>query len=550
MSSKTNPKKCLIIVAAFLIASCGQASADFTFSRPTNLGPPIWSPGHDPQGCCFSRDGLELYFSSTRPGGYGSWDIWVATRETVDAPWGEPVNLGPNVNGGAQEVTPAISPDGLELYFTLYHTYKIRVCSRTSKDAPWSKPEILGPPVGGHQDRYPKVSSDGLSLYFASRRPGGYGGEDIWVSTRATTSDPWSEPVNLGPNVNTGSGEVGTSISADGLTLFFDSDRPGGYGDVDIWVTTRPTTDAEWGPPVNYPSLNRSLQDFAPAISPDGSVLYFDSPLAMWQSSITPIVDLNGDGKVDFKDFRKLAQYWGQDEPSCDIGPTPLGDGVVDIQDLIVFSEYLLKEFQPVAHWELDESEGDIAYDSIDVNDGICYGEPLWQPAGGKVDGALQFDGIDDYISTPFVLNPAKGSLSVFAWIKGGAPGQVMISQRDVGRDPGNIWLLADASYGKLMTRLMHPPFSPLVSESVIADDQWHHVGLVFDFIALHRYLYVDGTEVAKDSDFVGGVGSDGGLYIGADKTLDATSFFSGLIDDVRVYSNVLSAEEIAALEQ
>ena len=60
----------------------------------------------------------------------------------------------------------------------------------------------------------------------------------------------------------------------------------------------------------------------------------------------------------------------------------------------------------------------------------------------------------------------------------------------------------------------------------------------------------MDGIKVAKDSDFVASVGSDGGLYIGADKTLDAASFFSGLIDDVRIYNNVLSAEEIAALAQ
>jgi len=58
------------------------------------------------------------------------------------------------------------------------------------------------------------------------------------------------------------------------------------------------------------------------------------------------------------------------------------------------------------------------------------------------------------------------------------------------------------------------------------------------------------GIEVAKDSDYVAGVGSDGGLYIGVDKTLDAASFFSGLIDDVRIYNNVLSAEDIAALSQ
>ena len=134
--------------------------------------------------------------------------------------------------------------------------------------------------------------------------------------------------------------------------------------------------------------------------------------------------------------------------------------------------------------------------------------------------------------------------------MKGGAPGQVMISQRDAGRDPGNTWLLADASYGRLMTRLMHPPFDPLMSESVITDGQWHHVGLVYDYIGLCRYLYVDGAMVAQDDSFVGGGGSEGGLYIGAGESLVPSSFFSGLIDDVRIYNNVLTADEIEALAQ
>ena len=218
----------------------------------------------------------------------------------------------------------------------------------------------------------------------------------------------------------------------------------------------------------------------------------------------------------------------------------PWGDGIVDVQDLIVLAEHLFEDYRLVAHWTLDEDAGNTAYDSAGKYDATLRGGPSWQTGGGKVGGALQFDGVDDYVSTPFILNPAKGSFSVSAWIKGGAPGQVIVSQRDLGRDQGDTWLLVDASYGRLMTRLMHPPFPPLVSESVITDDQWHHVCLVFDLIALHRYLYVDGIEVAKDSDLVAGVGSDGGLTIGADKTLDAASFFSGLIDDIRIYNRAV----------
>jgi hypothetical protein len=264
-----------------------------------------------------------------------------------------------------------------------------------------------------------------------------------------------------------------------------------------------------------------------------------------WQASILPVVDLNGDGKVDLKDLRKLAQYWGQNEPSCDIAPPPFGDGIVDEKDLNLLAEYLLKEVQPVAHWKLDETKGTTARDSIGNRDGTLHGNPAWQPAGGAAGGALQFDGVDDYVSTPFILDPSKGSFSVFAWVKSSARGQVIISQND---GTGTRWLWTDPSYGRLITWLMQPPFDPLMSGSTITDGQWHHVGLVYDFEGLRRYLYVDGAEAAKDTDAVGGVGSNGGLYFGAEKTLGAGTFFSGLIDDVRIYDEVLSAEEVAEL--
>jgi len=535
-------KKTILFMVFALIVVTNNAKADFTFGEPTNLGPPIWSPGYDPQGCCFSHDGLELYFASTaRPGGYGSWDIWVATRETADAPWGEPVNLGPNVNSSEQEVTPAISPDGLELYFSLYHSYKIQVCKRPSKDAPWSNPEVLGPPIGDHPVRYPKVSPDGLSLYFASRRPGGYGLEDIWVSTRATTSDPWSEPINLGPNVNTRFIEVGSSISSDGLCLLFDSNRTGGYGSVDIWVATRTTTDAEWGPAVNYPSLNvfnrfpedsPAIQNFAPAISPDGSVLYFDTPHTLWQSSITPVVDLNGDGIVDAGDMCVMVDHWGTDNSLCDIGPMPWGDGVVDVQDLIVLAEHLFEGL--VAYWKLDETEGIFAADSTGDNDAVVLGGIEWQPSGGQINGALKLDGVSGYAIADFVLNPANGPFSIFVWIKGGVPGQAIISQQIVAN-----WLATDEN-GNLVTELKSSDLlaGPLNSDTVITDGQWHRIGLVWD--GSNRILCVDGVKVAEDAQH-GLEGSQMGLYIGVDKNFTTGTFFSGLIDDIRIYNRAVS---------
>ncbi len=250
------------------------------------------------------------------------------------------------------------------------------------------------------------------------------------------------------------------------------------------------------------------------------------------------VVDFNGDGIVDCADMCMMIDHWRTDEPLYDIGPRPFGDGIVDVQDLIVLAEYLLTYPGAVAYWKLDETEGDIAYDSVAVNDAVVFGDAVWQPTGGHVDGALQLDGIDDYVSTPFILDPADAVFSVFAWIKGTTPGQVIISQTG-----GTNWLLADPSEGKLRTSLLRPGGGrtapqPLISEFIITDGNWHRVGFVWD--GSQRILYVDGVAVAEDTQ-TGLESSEGGLYIGAGKNLDAGSFFSGLIDDVRIYDRAVS---------
>jgi predicted MPP superfamily phosphohydrolase len=251
-----------------------------------------------------------------------------------------------------------------------------------------------------------------------------------------------------------------------------------------------------------------------------------------------PTVDFNGDDVVDCADMCIMVDHWGEDYALCDIAPPPFGDGIVDAQDLIALSEHLFEDYRLTAHWKLDETDGTIASDSVDNNDGVLTGGPLWQPADGQVDGALQFDGVDDYISTPFVLNPAEAPFSVFVWIKGGAPGQVVISQ--TGIPWGANWLVTGPSDGSLMTELKGTGRwdRPLVSGSIITDDSWHHIGLVWD--GSNRTLYVD--DVAVTTDTQNDLGStNGGLYVGADRILDAGSFFSGLIDDVRIYNRAIT---------
>ena len=83
------------------------------------------------------------------------------------------------------------------------------------------------------------IRRDGLEIFVSTDRPGGVGSQDIWVATRATTLDPWSPPVPLGPVVNSPYFDGGPALSFDGMELYYFSERPGGFGGRDLYVSTR-----------------------------------------------------------------------------------------------------------------------------------------------------------------------------------------------------------------------------------------------------------------------------------------------------------------------
>ena len=526
-----NKRTTSLVLALALALIVSVANADFTFGEPTVLTTkPVTSPS-------ISTNGLTLYFcAQDKP---ANWNIWVATWEPTD---GEPTSTPTPPNSAYSDATPDISADDLTLYFTSYNRpggegrSDIWLTTRATPEEPWSEPVNLGPTINSeYYEGHPSISSDSLSLYFVSDRPG-EGSRDIYVSTRATIDDPWSDPVNLGPIVNSPSRESGPDISSDGLTLFFSSWWPygPGEGDDDIWFTRRATTDDPWDVPRKLgPIINDSAGNYTPCVSADGSILYWCSEVGgLRQAPIKPVVDLNGDGDVNAQDMSILIDHWHTSDPLCDIGPPPLGDSIVDIQDMIVLSEYLEPGFGRIAHWKLDETEGTVAYDSIGSDHANVHGEAVWQPEAGQMAGALEFDGKDDYVVPVCKLNPVDGPFRILAWIKGGAPGQVIASYTPADSVPGGTYLAADPTDGTLMTKAVLP--MPLKSDAIITDDEWHKVG--FEWDGKYRRLSVDENEVAVDDMVRPAVANTGYLNIGTGMEFEDGTYWSGLIDDVRVY--------------
>ena len=275
-----------------------HAFRDAEWSEPVNAGPAINSPANE-QNAMLSSDELALYFTSNRT---GSLDIWVARRASRDAAWQPAVNAGPRINTAAADLAPNLSIDGHLLFFTSNRggTMDIYVAYRhdADDDFAWSVPVPLGAevntagdelapfylqnaedgpgnlyfnrnapgqptqgdiyhaPVG--RDGQPRgasvfvselsdpigndaaitVRKDGREVFFWSTRLGSAGGFDVWTSTRRSVHEPWSAPVNVGAPINTLGLDVTPSLSFDGRTLVFGSDR-GAQADRDIWFATR-----------------------------------------------------------------------------------------------------------------------------------------------------------------------------------------------------------------------------------------------------------------------------------------------------------------------
>jgi Tol biopolymer transport system component len=256
------------------------------WSAPVNLGPVVNTASIE-QGESISKDGLSLYFHSVRPEGFGGADIYVSHRAQVGDAWEPPQNLGLTINTPDNEQAPRLSRDGHQLFFSSDRPggvggHDLYVSRRHDKrdDLAWESAVNLGPGINSTQDdQTPDPFEDDASrasvLYLGSG-PIGSGGTDIYVSTlQPDGAYGLRVPVT---ELNSPSLDRQPSIGRDGLEIFLASDRPGTLGGLDLWVATRARTSDHWSTPVNVGTgVNSTLIDARPALSFDGTTLYFQS---------------------------------------------------------------------------------------------------------------------------------------------------------------------------------------------------------------------------------------------------------------------------------
>jgi hypothetical protein len=216
----------------------------------------------------FTGDGLTVVFSRWSGDASGDWGIWIATRTSTAAPFAAAEKVTA-VDTAGVERCPAISADGLELYFWRY-TVGLRVSVRAAVSDPFPADSTL-PVIGNNAGRVsPYVLPDHTMYLAAASSSGSFLAVAPWTEQGFTGPDPLPGADLPGPTIDTV-----PVLTPDGLTLFYASDRPGGSGLTDIWTATRAVPGGAFGPSTNVASLNTPDYDYPSWISADGCELGF-----------------------------------------------------------------------------------------------------------------------------------------------------------------------------------------------------------------------------------------------------------------------------------
>ncbi len=274
----------------FLTLSPAQAQHYGDWSVPENLGTTINTAALE--GCPFiAKDNLTLFLASNRAGGSGANDIYASQRDSEESSWGAPFNLGTDINSSAGEECPTLAISGRYLFFVSNRAggcggTDIYVARRvTKKDlTSWEAPQNLGCQFNSIlNDITPSLIEDEdgtVYLFLSSNRAGGLGGMDIYVST-LDGSGVFGTPVPVSELNTTFNDQRPNVRRRDGLEIFFESDRTGTLGLTDLYSSIRATTSSAWTAPVNLgATVNSIAAEGRPSLSWDGTELYFMSTRA------------------------------------------------------------------------------------------------------------------------------------------------------------------------------------------------------------------------------------------------------------------------------
>lgn len=281
------------------------------FGQPTpGLTPELFAPGVVSTDAAielngvFTPDGREFFFTRL----VDKIDTMFHSR-FADGAWSAPRPLMVYPDGArAVAVDMAVSPDGSELYFLGEHPHEhsddpsswdLWVSRRV--DGAWATARVVPEPIStAASESYPVVVGDG-SLYFSSDRPSGLGRSDVYRAQRLAGGG-FAEPRNVGPPVNTEHSEGDTFVAPDESYLIVASNRPGGFGQGDLYVSFR-GKDGRWQPLVNLgDTINTDQTDFCPMVTPDGKYLFFSRRWgATWEETTA--------GEVYWVDARILDRF-------------------------------------------------------------------------------------------------------------------------------------------------------------------------------------------------------------------------------------------------
>jgi hypothetical protein len=358
-------------------------------------------------GCPYqSPDGLSFYMASNRPDGVGGIDIWAAYRDSKEEPFGAPVNLPSPINSAADDFCPSPVPDdGLYFVSTREGGYGGGdIYFSREEDGVWSEPRNLGSeinsPAGEASPSYFEDEQGNSYLYFSSNREGGFEpgstDSDIYFSMNSSAAQ-------LVPGVNTASDDFRPNVRKDGREIVFDSNREGGLGGFDIWTANRDGIGDDWQTPLNVLAANSEANETRASLSWDGTSLVFGSnrPGSEGQADIyvaarerlrnlytgdidrdgvlaaadidgltaaiinrtnSARFDLNEDAHVDLTDH----SYWVTELKQTWFGDANL-DGVFDSGDLVDVLSAGKYELGLDASWSTGDFDGSGRFDSGDL---------------------------------------------------------------------------------------------------------------------------------------------------------------------------------------